>query len=93
MALHDTAAQVPKHDMLVVLGDMNAKIGKDDKDFEEVLRRMKAYFLTFAMQTTWSLEAVFFRTRKYTRSHGCHLMGLQRIRSTTSPLPGTSEDH
>ena len=37
LALHDTAAQVPKHDMLVVLGDVNAKIGKDNKDFEEVM--------------------------------------------------------
>ena len=35
LALHDTTAQVPKHDMLVVLGDLNAKVGTDNKGFEE----------------------------------------------------------
>ena len=37
MALHDTAAQIPKRDMLVVLGDLNAKIGMDNKGFEEIM--------------------------------------------------------
>ena len=33
LALHDITTQVPKHDMLVVLGDLNIKIGMDNKSF------------------------------------------------------------
>ena len=31
--LHGITTAVPKHDMLVVLGDMNAKIGADNKGY------------------------------------------------------------
>ena len=39
MTLHNKTAQVPKHDMMVVLGDLNAKIGMDNKGFEEIMGR------------------------------------------------------
>ena len=52
LALQDTAARVPKHDMLVDLGDLNAEIGMDNKGFEEIMcsescgnrMRTEAYF-------------------------------------------------
>ena len=37
LALQDTAAQIPKHNMLVVLGELNAKVGMDNKGFEEIM--------------------------------------------------------
>ena len=35
--LHGITTAVPKHDMLVVPGDMNAKIGADNKGYENVM--------------------------------------------------------
>ena len=35
--LHGITTAVPKHDMLVVLGDMNAKIGADNNGYENVM--------------------------------------------------------
>ena len=35
--LHGITTAVPKHDMLVVLGDMNATIGADNKGYENVV--------------------------------------------------------
>ena len=35
--LHGITTAVPKHDMFVVLGDMNAKIGADNKGYENLM--------------------------------------------------------
>ena len=35
--LNDTTAKMWKRDMVIVLGDMNAKIGRENKDHEETM--------------------------------------------------------
>ena len=35
--LNETLGKIPKHDITIVMGDMNAKIGDDNKDVEEVM--------------------------------------------------------
>ena len=36
-ALNETMSKIPNHDITIVLGNMNAKIGNDNTDVEEVM--------------------------------------------------------
>ena len=36
-ALNNTINKIPKHDVCIVMGDLNAKIGEDNSDMEEVM--------------------------------------------------------
>ena len=67
-------------DIMVVMGDVSAKIGADSRGYEQVMSRhglgtmkIENCLQIFAHQTALSSGAVFSLTDAYTRQHGDHL--------------------
>ena len=87
----EPVSKVSPHDVLLIIGDMNAKVGSDNTSFKWAMRRhgcgtmnvMQNVLSRFAWKITAPLEEPSFHIKIYTNLHGIRLTGKHLIRSTT----------
>lgn len=89
--LQEVAEQVHKHDMLIITGDMNAKVGNLVNGPGRVMERHGLGTVNdhgerlkeFCDFNEMVITRTVFLPRKFTRKHGCCPMEEQKIREIT----------
>ncbi|KAJ4447788.1 hypothetical protein ANN_09796 [Periplaneta americana] len=83
--------QIPKHDIIIILGDMNVKIGKTSVvsnvgryTLHDISNANGERLCDFAVAKYLFISSTRFPHRIYTYKHGYHLMALQLIKLITS---------
>ena len=73
--LQEQLPKVPNHDILIIMGDLNAKIGSDNTGFERNMGKHglgtrnengEKFLESSALQMIWWLEGPYSNTREYT---------------------------
>ena len=87
--LNDTMKQVPKKDILMIMGDWNAKVGSDNSGYEDIMGRYGYFYgerndrgdmlLEFALTMIYTFVTPDFNRRTAENGHGDHLTTGPRI--------------
>lgn len=99
--LQPTIDKVLRSNMTIAFGGTNTKIGKDNHDREEnmkkqvveLTKKMESSLRSFSFSTNWWLEVQFFHTKSTPRQHRSHQMVVHKTKLIISPFHADRGNH